>query len=38
MKSGFPGRYLRQAMLEEQSRLPGREPKGLTDRLVGPTT
>jgi hypothetical protein len=33
---GIPGRYLRQAMLEEQSRLPGRESKGITDRFVGP--
>jgi hypothetical protein len=33
---GIPGRYLRQAMLEEQSRLPGRESKGLIDHTVGP--
>lgn len=33
---GIPGRYLRQAMLEEQSRLPGREPKGIIDLTVGP--
>ena len=33
---GIPGRYLRQAMLEEQSRLPGRESKGIIDQIVGP--
>jgi len=33
---GIPGRYLRQAMLEEQSRLPGRESKGIIDHVVGP--
>lgn len=33
---GIPGRYLRQAMLEEQSRLPGRESKGFADSFVGP--
>jgi len=33
---GIPGRYLRQAMLEEQSRLPGRESKGIIDHTVGP--
>ena len=33
---GIPGRYLRQAMLEEQSRLPGREARGIVDRVVGP--
>jgi hypothetical protein len=33
---GIPGRYLRQAMLEEQSRLPGQESKGILDRTVGP--
>lgn len=33
---GIPGRYLRQAMLEEQSRLPGQESKGILDHTVGP--
>ena len=33
---GIPGRYLRQAMLEEQSRLPGAQSKGLIDHTVGP--
>lgn len=33
---GIPGRYLRQAMLEEQSRLPGRQSKGVADEFVGP--
>jgi hypothetical protein len=33
---GIPGRYLRQAMLEEQSRLPGGQSKGLIDSAVGP--
>ena len=33
---GIPGRYLRQAMLEEQSRLPGAQAKGLIDQAVGP--
>lgn len=33
---GIPGRYLRQAMLEEQSRLPGAPAKGLIDQAVGP--
>lgn len=33
---GIPGRYLRQAMLEEQSRLPGRAAQGVADRLMGP--
>jgi hypothetical protein len=33
---GIPGRYLRQAMLEEQSRLPGAQAKGLIDHAVGP--
>ncbi len=33
---GIPNRYLRQAMLEEQARLPDQEQSGLWDRLVGP--
>lgn len=33
---GIPGRYLRQAMLEEQSRLPGAQAKGFIDQVVGP--
>ena len=33
---GIPGRYLRQAMLEEQSRLPGAQAKGFIDLAVGP--
>ena len=33
---GIPGHYLRQAMLEEQSRLPGQESKGILDHTVGP--
>jgi len=33
---GIPNRYLRQAMLEEQTRLPDQETTGLWDRLAGP--
>jgi len=33
---GIPNRYLRQAMLEEQARLPDQEQSGLWDRLAGP--
>lgn len=33
---GIPNRYLRQAMLEEQTRLPDQEATGLWDRLAGP--
>jgi hypothetical protein len=33
---GIPNRYLRQAMLEEQTRLPDQEGTGLWDRLAGP--
>lgn len=33
---GIPDRYLRQAMLEEQTRLPDQEQVGLFDRLAGP--
>jgi hypothetical protein len=33
---GIPGRYLRQAMLEEQSRLPGQASGGIIDHTVGP--
>src|SRR5512135_3653359 len=33
---GIPNRYLRQAMLEEQTRLPDQATTGLWDRLAGP--
>ncbi len=33
---GIPNRYLRQAMLEEQTRLPDQAAAGLWDRLAGP--
>src|SRR5690348_5478668 len=33
---GIPNRYLRQAMLEEQARLPDQEQSALWDRLAGP--
>ena len=33
---GIPDRYLRQAMLEEQTRLPDQAKTGLWDRLAGP--
>lgn len=33
---GIPNRYLRQAMLEEQTRLPDQQAAGLWDRLAGP--
>lgn len=33
---GIPDRYLRQAMLEEQTRLPDQTETGLVDRLTGP--
>ncbi len=33
---GIPHRYLRQAMLEEQTRLPEQQAAGLWDRVAGP--
>jgi hypothetical protein len=33
---GIPDRYLRQAMLEEQTRLPDQPQTGFWDRLAGP--
>jgi hypothetical protein len=33
---GIPDRYIRQAMLEEQTRLPDQPQTGLWDRLAGP--
>jgi len=33
---GIPDRYLRQAILEEQTRLPDQEATGFWDRLAGP--
>jgi len=35
---GIPGRYLQQALLEEQTRLTNAGPGGVVDRLTGPPT